>query len=111
MAASLSGVVFEVTPAGPLPVPGVSVYCDACGQEGHSTETTDASGAYNFSGDIAGGGGVWVAPGYTTYLIVRKDGYEDPPGLPPATWANSTPGWRELTITGDTRFDIRLARH
>ena len=110
MAWSLSGLVFEITPSGPMPVPGVSVYCDACGEFGHTAATTDASGVYRFSGDIARGGGVGIAPGYTTYLIVEKEGYKDPPGLPAPTWGGSGAGWRELTMTGDTRFDIQLVR-
>jgi hypothetical protein len=110
MAGSLSGVVFEMTPAGPLPVPGASVYCDECGEEGHTWKTTDASGVYSFSGDIAGGGGVWVAPGVPTYLIVGKEGYKDPAGLPPNSYWPSMPGLRELTMRGDTRFDIELVR-
>lgn len=111
MAAGLSGLVFEDTPdGGYLPIPGVTVYCDACGEEGHSTVTTDASGFYRFSGDISDGGGVWVAPGYATYLIVTKEGYGDPPGLPATWWGGSRPGFRELTMRGDSRLDIELVR-
>ena len=102
--ASLAGLVFEATPSGPLPVSGVSVYCDACGEAGHTFATTDANGVYRFSG------GVWVAPGYSTYLIVEKAGYKDPAGLPPSTWGYSGQGWRELTVEGDTWFDIELVR-
>jgi hypothetical protein len=110
MAWGLSGLVFEITPSGPAPVPGVSVYCDACGEFGHTWTTTNANGVYRFSGDVAGGGGVWIAPGYTTYLIVNKDGYQDPPGLPASTWGYSGAGWRELTMTGDAWFDIQLVK-
>lgn len=109
-AAGLSGLVFETTPSGPVPIPGVSVYCDACGEEGHTTATTDASGFYRFSGDIDGGGGVWLSPGFTTYLIVNKDGYQDPTGLPPFMWGDTRPGWREVMMSGETRFDIELVR-
>jgi hypothetical protein len=102
MDASLSGVVFEVTATGHVPIPGVSVYCDACGEFGHTAKTTDKDGFYSFSGDIAGGGGMWLPPSNTAYLIVRKEGYRDPPGLPP--------GPRDVTVKGDTRFDIQLVR-
>jgi hypothetical protein len=101
---SISGLVFENTPAGRVPIPGVSVYCDACGEVGHTWTTTDSNGFYRFSG------GVWVAPRLATYLIVEKEGYKDPGGLPPRTWSFTSQGWRELTVTGDMRFDIELVR-
>ena len=109
---SLTGLVFETTSSGSgyAPVLGVTVYCDACGEFGHTWTTTDASGFYRFSGDVAGGGGVGVAPGTTTYLIVDKEGYKDPAGLPATFWGGSRPGFRELTMRGDTRFDIELVR-
>lgn len=109
-AVALSGRVFETTPSGPVPITSVSVYCDACGESGHSTAITDASGFYSFSGDIAAGGGVWTSPGFTTYLVVKKEGYQDPSGLPPFMWRDSTPGWREVMLEGNTRFDIELVR-
>ena len=103
--ASLSGVVFETTPAGRVPLPGVSVYCDACGEEGHTEKITDKDGFYSFSGDVARGGGVWLNHTNTLYLIVRKAGYVDPPGLPPRPVSQ---GWRDVPVNGDTRFDIQL---
>ena len=72
--------------------------------------TTDEDGFYSFPGEIAQGGGVWVSPILTTYLIVEKSGYQDPPGLPPPTWAVTTAGWRELRVSGETRFDTQLLR-
>ena len=49
--------------------------------------------------------------GFTNPLIVRKEGYDDPTGLPPRTWPGSPLlGWRDVTINGDTRFDIELVR-
>jgi hypothetical protein len=95
--ASLSGVVFEMTQTGQVPVPDVSVYCDACGEVGHTWQTTDAAGFYKFSGDVARGGGMWLSPANTAYLIVKKDGYRDPPVL-------------NVTVKGDTSFDIQLVR-
>lgn len=105
--ASIAGVVFEVTPTGPVPLPGVSVYCDACGEAGHTWKTTDRNGFYSFSGDIAHGGGVWLNPTSTAYLIVEKAGYRDPAGLPPRPVAQ---GWRDVTVAGDSRFDMQLVR-
>jgi hypothetical protein len=109
--ATLSGVVSDLASTGLTSLEGVSVYCDECGEFGHTFMTTDANGYYSFSGDIAHGGGVWVSPGYATYLIVHKEGYQDPPGLPrPTLPPPNVPGWREVTIKGDTQFDIQLIR-
>jgi hypothetical protein len=111
LAVTLSGLVFEMTPTGQQPIAGVEVYCDSCGESGHTAVMSDANGFYRFNGDITSGGGVWVETGITTPLIVAKDGYKDPAGLPPRTWpASGTTGWREVVINGDTRFDIQLAR-
>src|SRR5688572_15708742 len=45
----LSGVVFELTAVGRTPIPGVSVYCDSCGDPlGHTFADTDANGGYSF---------------------------------------------------------------
>ena len=63
----------------------------------------------HFCGDLAQGGGVWVNRGEPTRIVVdyyNKE-YEDPPGLPPNRHG---PGWREVLIDGDTRFDIELVR-
>jgi hypothetical protein len=106
---SLSGVVYELTPTGRRPIAGAIVYCEPCGKETHTFATADDNGLYHFSGDLATGGGVWVAPGVPTPIAVgyyNKD-YEDPPGLPAM---RQGPGWREVLIDGDTRFDIELVR-
>ena len=106
---SLSGVVYELTPTGRTPIAGAVVYCEPCGEETHSFADADENGFYHFSGDLASGGGVWVAPGVPTPIVVgyyNKD-YEDPPGLP---LTSRGPGWREVLIDGDTRFDIELVR-
>ena len=69
-----------------------------------SMQTTDGD---HFSGDLARGGGVWVAPGVPTPVAVGyyNNNYEDPPGLP---GMRQGPGWREVLIDGDTTFDIEL---
>ena len=106
---SLSGVVYELTPTGRTPIAGAFVYCELCGKETHTFASADDNGFYHFSGDLASGGGVWVAPGVPTPIAVgyyNKD-YEDPPGLPAV---RQGPGWREVLIDGDTRFDIELVR-
>jgi hypothetical protein len=100
----LSGVVFEVTPAGPAPIEGAWVYCELCGEETHSWSLTDSSGVYRFTG-------VWALGGVPTSVWIGKDGFLEPIGLPRPTPPNpSGPGWREVRIDGDTRFDAELVR-
>jgi Carboxypeptidase regulatory-like domain len=92
---TLSGVVFEMTEAGQVPVEGVSIYCDSCGSpDGHTFVDTDANGFYSLS---------WTTNGIHT-LFVKKAGFEvlDPAG--------SLRGAINATVRGDTRFDIQLAR-
>jgi hypothetical protein len=94
----LSGIAFEVTDAGNVPVEGVEVYCDACGPLGHTFSITDGAGVYTFDG-VAGG---------TTVLLVYKSGYNlakpDRPGF--GGWT----GQMDARVNGDTRFDIELVR-
>jgi hypothetical protein len=100
---SLSGVVSEVSPTGQTPIAGLDVYCEPCGETTHTWATTDANGFYKFSGDLTRGGGVWLSPGVATPICAAKEGYADPPGV-------LTRCWRDVMITGDTRFDIQLVR-
>ena len=80
----------------------------------HTWTTTNATGVYDFSGDLAHGGGVWLSPGFLTAILVQHTGYQDPPGLPPLRGPMfhipSGSGWREVSIDGDTQFDIQLVR-
>jgi hypothetical protein len=102
--ATLSGIVFEMTPAGPVPIEGVAIYCELCREATHSWARSDANGFYRFTG-------VWALGGLPTSISVGKDGFIDPIGLPPPTPPNpSGPGWREVRIDGDTRFDVELIR-
>ena len=99
---TLSGVVFEMTATGRTPIEGVGIYCELCGAETHTWATSDSNGFYRFTG-------VWNAGVSATQILVRKDGYTDPVGLP--TPPNLPgPGWRGVIINGDTRFDIELVR-
>lgn len=91
----LSGVVFEVTDAGEVPIEGAELYCDSCGSPiGHTFVSTDANGSYSLA---------WTANGNHT-LYVTKAGYRifDP--------APATQDMINATVRGDTRFNIRLAR-
>lgn len=103
---TLSGVVFEVTATGRVPIEGVLV----ANGEGWSG-LTDANGFFSF-------GPVWVCPCRvgtgdpgTTSLWVGKDGYEDPAGQPAARAGGLTgPGYRDVMIDGDTRVELQLVR-
>lgn len=79
---TLSGVVSEMTPTGQVPVEGVHVEWSDL----HDVSMTDTNGFYSFSGVPAGLNSLWV----------NKAGYQA--------------GTRQVTITGDTRFDIQLVR-
>jgi len=112
--ARLTGLVYEITRAGPVGIAGASVYCEACDLQTHTWATADTNGFYSFSGDLARGGGVWLSSGILTAIGVEHRDYQDPPGLPPLRGPlfhfPSGPGWREVLIEGDTRFDIQLVR-
>ena len=94
---TLSGVVFEITEAGQVPIEGAEVYCDSCGSpDGHTFVYTDANGFYSLAWTLDG-----VHP-----LYVTKTGYDifDPTGT-----LRDQFGRIAATVKGDTRFDIRLA--
>jgi hypothetical protein len=111
---TLSGQVYEETETGPAGIAGADVYCEACGLTTHTWAKSDGNGFYTFSGDLANGGGVWLAPGFLTAISIQHTGYQDPPGLPPLRGPMfhipDGSGWREVLIDGDTRFDIQLVR-
>lgn len=81
---TLSGTVFESTPSGPQPIAGLEMYCDACGEVGHTRLYTDQNGRYTFTHVFNGRVAVLLSRG--SYLNVHKD----------------------VTVNGDTRFDITL---
>jgi hypothetical protein len=97
---TVSGLVYEITANGRLPVADVEVYCDSCGPQGHTFAMTGANGEYTLSG----------APGGQTLLLVAKKGY----ALPKPDWTqpNPTPlGWlggMNVSVNGDTQFDIEI---
>ena len=98
---SLSGVVSEMTSEGLVPLAGVEIYCDACGEFGHTWMTTDERGAYDFGRD-----GIWSDDRGVTALLVVKEGYFIPGGsLGPSNWT-----WQHVRVTGDTRFDFQMVR-
>jgi len=114
----LSGVVYEMTPMGRVPIEGVFVRSDWFHMFPTPDVVTDSRGFFSFGPvwvcpcSLA----LWVDPGITA-LWVEKDGYEAPAGMPTSTF-NNRPGTtappdrrlRDVTIDGDTRFDIELVR-
>ncbi len=96
---TLSGVVTEIVQGAPVPIEGVSVYCEPCGEGTHTYAYTDSKGFYTFTG-------VW---GTSFSIWVHKDGYQDPPGTKNSSFPIGA-GWRDVTINGDTRFDVQLVR-
>jgi hypothetical protein len=94
----LSGVVFERTNAGPVPLDGVELYCDSCGSpDGHTFVHTDANGFYELPWSMNG-----VHP-----LFVTKAGYEI---FDPDHTLRDALGRFLATANGDTRLDIRMIR-
>ena len=98
-ASTLSGVVFEMTTTGPTPIEGAWMYCELCGAETHSSAFTDSNGIYSFTG-------VWTMPAVATPVCFSKEGYGDPAGFR----HHSGAGWRDVTVNGDTRFDVELVK-
>ena len=95
---TLSGVVFELADAGPVPIEGVELYCDSCGSPvGHTFVYTDAKGFYSFE---------WSQNG-THPLFVTKAGYaiHDPTGT-----LLDINGRITATVLGDTTFDVQLVK-
>lgn len=108
--ATLAGSVYEVangSSSGRVGIEGAAVYCEQCGESTHTFSYTDSKGEYVFPP------GVWTEgrPSFPIRIMVSKDGYQDPAGFPKTTPPNpSGPGWREVVIHGDTRFDMELVR-
>lgn len=114
----LSGVVYEVTPMGRVPLEGVRVQADNFHVFPTPDVVTDSHGSFSFRP-------IWVCPcswapwvdAGITALWVDKDGYEVPAGQPASIFGlRLDPGvrpdgrLRDVTINGDTRFDIELVR-
>jgi hypothetical protein len=95
---TLSGVVFEITGEGQVPLEGVEVYCDSCGSPvGHTFVYTDADGVYRLE---------WTSNGVHP-LFVTKAGYEI---FDPAGTLTDDYGRISAKVSGDTRFDVQLIR-
>jgi hypothetical protein len=99
--ARLSGVVSELTSDGLVPIASVDIYCDACGEFGHTRLETDDHGAYDFGRD-----GIWDDGTGVIQLLIFKRGYLVPGG---STGPDGS-SWRTVKIDGDTRLDLQLVR-
>ena len=114
----LSGVVYEVTPMGRVPIEGVLVQSDWWHMFPTPDVVTDSRGFFSFRP-------VWVCPcslapwvdAGVTALWVNKEGYQAPAGQPASIFSNRPGGpyppdshYRDVTIDGDTRLDIQLVR-
>lgn len=94
----ISGVIAEVTAAGKVPAEGVQLYCDSCGSpDGHTFASSDANGFYSFS---------WARNGVHP-LFVWKDGYVV---IHPSGTLSDGTAVMNVTVNGDTRFDIEIVR-
>ena len=106
---TLSGMVYEVTPAGRVPIAGVQLWSSE-----QAGADTDSNGMYRVKP-------VWVCPctfaptvaSWTSTIEWSKAGYANPDWVPPTVFpwlAAAGSGWRDVTINGDTRLDIELVR-
>ena len=90
-----------MTSEGLVPLAGVEIYCDACGEFGHTRVTTDENGAYDFGRD-----GIWSDDGDVIAILISKDGYNVSGGSQgPSHWTT-----QYVRISGDTRFDFQMVR-
>ena len=114
----LSGVVYEVTPMGRVPIEGVRVQSDYFHVFSTPDVMTDSNGFFSFRRVwvCACSWAPWVDAGITS-IYVDKDGYEVPAGQPFSVFhhplypdARRDDRLRDVTINGDTRFDIELVR-
>jgi hypothetical protein len=96
---TLHGVVFEMHDKTRVPVPGVEMYCDACGPFGHTATFTDSNGKYELAG----------APAGYTRVLLAKSGYK----LLAPDWTYPAGGWMggvDARVNRDAGFDIELVR-
>jgi hypothetical protein len=115
---TLSGVVYEVTPMGRVPIEGVRVQSDYFHVLPTPDVVTDSQGFFSFRS-------IWVCPcswaplvdAGITAIWVDKDGYKAPAGQPASVFGyrldpDVLPDYRlrDVTIDGDTRIEIELVR-
>jgi len=110
---TVSGVVYEVTPTGEVPIEGV-VISNGEGPSRMVPQLTDENGYFSFRPvwvcPCAGNPGNGPVPAGMTFLIIRKTGYEDPRGLPESVFRPHDTGYRDVMIVGDTHVRMQLVR-
>jgi hypothetical protein len=114
----LSGVVYEMTSRGRVPIEGVRVQSDYFHVFPTADAITDSQGFFSFRP-------IWVCPcswapwvdAGVTSIWVDKVGYEAPAGQPASIFGRRLdPGvppdlrLRDVPINGDTPFDVELVR-
>jgi hypothetical protein len=100
----LSGVVFEITPTGRIPVEGATVYLETCSISNcpdikSYDVRTDKDGGYRIAG---------VYDGTLNFLWVSDAVYEMAAPMAPGTCPDGCD--RVVTVNGETRLDIELVR-
>ena len=110
---TVSGVVYEKRGSEDVPIEGVSVG-NGEGASRMVPQLTDANGFFTFRPvwvcPCAGNPGNGPVPAGMTFLIIRKNGYEDPPGLPESVFRPHDTGYRDVMIDGDTHVRMQLVR-
>lgn len=107
---TVSGVIYEVTPTGETPIEGVSV-SNGEGPFRMVPQLTDANGFFSFKGVwVCPCAGSLVIPPGMTFLIIGKNGYEDPPGISESIFRPHATGYRDMFIDGDTHVRMQLVR-
>jgi hypothetical protein len=114
----LTGMVYEVTSTGRVPIEGVRVQSDYFHVFPTRDAVTDSRGLFSFRP-------IWVCPcswtpwvvAGTTAIWVDKDGYEAPAGQQDSVFRHPLypdgvrdTRLRDVNINGDTRFDVELVR-
>jgi hypothetical protein len=110
---TVSGVVYEVTPTGEVPIEGVGI-SNGEGPSRMVPQLTDENGYFSFRSvwvcPCAGNPGNGPVPAGMTFLIIRKSGYEDPLGLPESVFRPHDTGYRDVMIVGDTHVRMQLVK-
>jgi hypothetical protein len=110
---TVSGVVYEVTPTGEVPIAGVDI-SNGEGPDRMVPQVTDENGFFSFRPvwvcPCAGNPGNGPVPPGMTFLIIRKAGYEDPPGLPESVFRPHDTGYRDVMIDGDSHVRLQLVK-